>query len=86
MTNKQKKQGKKREKRREERKWKVEVKTDVSLLNHRTIWVKILLSVHAQTLEADSLHLKQKAAKCTTYKRPLCNCLYGQAVTRKWLD
>ena len=48
--------------------------------------LKILLSVHAQTLEADSLHLKQKAVKCTTYKQPLCSCLYGQAVTRNKLN
>ena len=31
----------------------------------------ILLSVHAQTSQANILHLDQKAAKCTTRKR-LC--------------
>ena len=31
----------------------------------------ILLSVHAQTSQANILHLDQKAAKCTTCKR-LC--------------
>ena len=30
---------------------------------------KILLSVHARTLQANSLHLDQKAVKCTTCKR-----------------
>ena len=32
-------------------------------------YVKILLSAHAQTLQADILHLDQKAVKCTTGKR-----------------
>ena len=32
---------------------------------------EILLSVHAQTSQADILHLDQKAAKCTTCK-PVC--------------
>ena len=58
-----------REKRREERKRKVKVKTAVSLLNPKT--VKILLSAHARTSQADILHLDQKAAKCTTCK-PVC--------------
>ena len=31
-----------------------------------------LLSAHAQTSQADILHLDQKAAKCTTCK-PVCN-------------
>ena len=33
--------------------------------------VKILLSAHARTLQADILHLEQKAMKCTTCK-PVC--------------
>ena len=45
---------KKSEKRGEERKGKVKVKTAVSLLNPKI--VKILLSVHAQTSQADILH------------------------------
>ena len=53
---------KKSEKRGEERKGKVKVKTAVSL------HVEILLSAHAQTLQADILHLDQKAVKCTTGK------------------
>ena len=32
---------------------------------------KFLLSAHARTLQADILHLDQKAAKCTTCK-PVC--------------
>ena len=31
-------------------------------------YVEILLSVHAQTLQADISHLDQKAVKCTTDK------------------
>ena len=50
---------KKSEKRGEERKEKVKVKTAV----------KILLSAHARTSQADILHLDQKAVKCTTGKR-----------------
>ena len=46
---------------------KVKVKTAVSLLNPKTF----LLSVHAQTSQADILHLDQKAVKCTTCK-PVC--------------
>ena len=38
-----------------------------------TFNLKILLSVHAQTSQANILHLDQKAAKCTTCKR-----LYGK--------
>ena len=34
-------------------------------------YLHILLSVHAQTLQADILQLNQQAAKCTTCKR-LC--------------
>ena len=33
-----------------------------------TFNVEILLSVHAQTSQADILHLDQKAVKCTTGK------------------
>ena len=51
---------KKSEKRGEERKGEVKVKTAVSLSK---------LSVHARTLQADILHLDQKAVKCTTSKR-----------------
>ena len=61
-----KKRGNKSEKRGEERKRKVKVKTAVSLLNPKT--VEILLSAHARTSQADTLHLDQKAAKCTTCK------------------
>ena len=32
-------------------------------------YLEILLSAHAQTLQADILHLDQKAVKCTTGKR-----------------
>ena len=53
-------------KKREERKWKVKVKTTVSLLNFLNL--KILLSVHAWTSQASILHLDQKAAKCMTYE------------------
>ena len=49
------------EKRGEERKQKVTVKTAVSLLNPKP-------SVHARTLQANSLHLDQKAVGCTTCK------------------
>ena len=31
--------------------------------------LEILLSAHARTLQADILHLDQKAAKCTTCKQ-----------------
>ena len=34
-------------------------------------YLKILLSAHARTSQADILHLDQKAAKCTTCK-PVC--------------
>ena len=66
-----KKWGKKSEKRGEERKQKVKVKTAVSLLNPKTRNLEILFSAHARTLQADILHLDQKAAKCTTCK-PVC--------------
>ena len=33
--------------------------------------LEILLSAHARTLQADILHLDQKAAKCMTCK-PVC--------------
>ena len=46
------------------------VKTAVSLLKPKN-YVEILLSVHAQTSQADILHLDQKAAKCSTCK-PVC--------------
>ena len=59
---------KKSEKRGEERKGKVKVKTAVSLLNPKT-HVEILLSAHARTLQADMLHLDQKAVKSMTGKR-----------------
>ena len=55
----EKKMSKKSKKRGEERKGKVKVKTAVSLLNPKT----------ARTLQADILHLDQKAVKCTTGKR-----------------
>ena len=58
---------KKSEKRGEERKGKVKVKTAVSLLNPKT--VEILLSAHARTSQADTLHLDTKAVKSTTGKR-----------------
>ena len=35
------------------------------------IFLEILLSAHAQTSQADILHLDQKATKCTTFK-PVC--------------
>ena len=35
-----------------------------------TNYLKILLSGHARTLQANILHLDQKAAKCMTCKRP----------------
>ena len=60
----EKKMSKKSEKRGEERKGKVKVKTAVSLLNPKT-----LLSAHAQTSQADILHLDQKAVKSTTGKQ-----------------
>ena len=50
---------KKVEKRGEERKRKVKVKTSVSLLNPKT-------------LQANILHLDQKAAKCMTFKQLCC--------------
>jgi len=65
---KEKKEARKAEKRGEERKRKVKVKTAVSLLNPKT-----LLSAHAQTSQANILHLDRKAAKCTT-----CKWLYGK--------
>ena len=65
---KEKKWGKESEKIREERKRKVKVKTAVSLLNPIT---RNLLSAHARTLQANILHLDQKATKSMTCKR-LC--------------
>ena len=61
-------QEKKREKKGKERKRKVKVKIAVPLLNPKTGNLEILLSAHAQTLQANILHLDQKAAKCTTCK------------------
>ena len=60
-------EARKAKKRGEDKKRKVKVKTAVSLLNPN-----ILLSAHARTLQANILHLDQKAAKCTT-----CERLYG---------
>ena len=57
MPSNRKKWGKKSEKRGEEGKQKVKVKT--------TIYLKISLSAHARTSQANILHLDQKAAKCT---------------------
>ena len=54
----------------EERERKVKVKTAVSLLNPN---LEILLSAHARTLQADILHLDQKAANGKT-----CNGLCGK--------
>ena len=62
----EKKNSNKSEKRGEERKGKVKVKTAVSLVNPN---LEILLSAHAPTLQADILHLDQKAIKCTTGKQ-----------------
>ena len=64
---KEQKWSKKSEKRREEKKWKVKVKTAVSLLKPKN-YLEILLSAHAQTSQANFSHLDQKAAKCTTCK------------------
>lgn len=44
----------------------MKVKTAKSLLNPKTTLHKILLSEHAQTLEADILHLQEKATKHLT--------------------
>ena len=54
-------QQKKQKMRSEKKKQKVKVKITVS-------W-EILLSAHARTLQADILHLDQKAVKSTTGKR-----------------
>ena len=64
-----KKMSKKSKKRGEERKGKVKVKTAVSFLNPKTRNLKILHSAHPRTLQADILHLDQKAVKSTTGKR-----------------
>ena len=48
-------------------KQKVKVKTAVSLLKPKN-HLAILLFAHAQTLQANILHLDQKAAKCMTCK------------------
>ena len=45
----------------------MKVESVVLLLNPKT--VEILLSVHARTLQALILHLAEKAAECTTWKR-----------------
>ena len=51
--------------------------------------LEILLSVHAWTLQANILHLDQKAAKCMTCKQ-LCGkfllFIARQYVTRKTID
>ena len=65
-----KKWGEKSEKRGEERKLKVKVKTAVSLLNPKT---QDFAFCAAWTLQANILHLDQKAVKCTT-----CKWLYGK--------
>ena len=57
-------EARKAKKRGEDKKRKVKVKTAVPLLNPN-----ILLSAHARTLQANILHLDQKAAKCTTCER-----------------
>ena len=57
-------QQKKQKMRPEKKKQKVKVKITVS-------W-EILLSAHARTLQADILHLDQKATKCMSCKR-LCD-------------
>ena len=62
----------KTKKKRKERKRKVKVKTAKSLLNAKTISGN-LLSAHAQTSQANILHLDQKATKCTT-----CKWLYAK--------
>ena len=68
-TNRKKKRQEKRKKRREE---KAKSKSqDCCVTFKPKNYLEILLSVHAQTLEADILHLDQKAAKCKTCKQ-LC--------------
>ena len=67
----EKKMRQKKRKKRGGEKAKVKVKTAVSLLNPKTF----LLSVHAQTSQADILHLDQKAVKCTTCER-ICGKFY----------
>ena len=59
-----------RQRKRKERKGekaKVKVESVVLLLNPKT--VEILFSAHARTLQALILHLAEKAAECTTWKR-----------------
>ena len=60
---KEKKCDKKSEKGGVERKLKLKIKTAVSLLN-----LESLFFAHAQTSQANILHLDQKAAKCTACK------------------
>ena len=45
----------------------MKVESVVLLLNPKT--VEILLSAHARTLQALILHLAEKSAECTTWKR-----------------
>ena len=71
MSSKRKKKwGKKSAKRGEERKWKVKVKTAVSLLNPKTVSKFCFLHM-PELRKLIFLHLDQKAAKCTTCK-PVC--------------
>ena len=60
-----------REKKNEARKAKSKSQ-DCSVTFKPKNYLKILLSVHARTSQADTLHLDQKAMKCMTCK-PVCD-------------
>ena len=60
-------QGKRKE--REVEKAKSESRKCCATFKPKKIWVEILLSAHARTLQALILHLAEKAAECTTWKR-----------------
>ena len=62
----------KQEKRKKKKGEKVKSKSqDCCVTYKRKNYLKILLSAHTRTSQADILHLDQKAAKCTTCK-PVC--------------
>ena len=62
------------------------VKTATGAIFQPKNYLEILLSVHAETLQANILHLDQRAGKCMTCKQ-LCGkfyiALYSQTITKE---
>ena len=84
----QKKIRQEKQRRGKEKKGKGKVKTTVFSIKPKH-YLTILLSAHAQTSEANILHLDQKALNVqpvSTFVASFKSSSFNQTVTRKWLD